>query len=198
MVSKDFSITHFLIVKAEKGVLPGRAIRFGIRNLLRRRLRKINRPSPLSAEEQMASFMEQLRSHAITEHTTEANEQHYELPPAFFQQVLGPHLKYSSALWESDVDTLEAAERRMLRTTLDRAEIGYDMNVLELGCGWGSLTFYAAQAFPSTHITALTNSSVQAEHVRAECVRNSHYWQRLCRLGSAGRLTLPANLVEIG
>ena len=173
MVSKDFSITNFLILMAEKGVLPGRAIRFGIRGLLRRRIKEINLPSPLSAEEQMASFMEQLRSHAITEHTTEANEQHYELPPAFFQQVLGPHLKYSSALWESDVNTLEAAEHCMLQATVDRAEIGHDMNVLELGCGWGSLTFYTAQAFPNTHITALTNSSLQAEHIRAECIRRN-------------------------
>ena len=173
MVSKDFSLANFLILKAEQGVLPSRVIRFGIRNLLRRRLREISRPSPLSAEEQLASFIEQLRSHAITERTTEANKQHYELPPAFFQQVLGPHLKYSSALWESDVNTLEAAEHCMLQTTVERTEIGDDMNVLELGCGWGSLTFYTAQAFPDTHITALTNSSLQADYIRAECVRRN-------------------------
>ena len=171
MVSKNFNVTDFFIHQAEAGLLPDRVIRMGIRRLLRRRLGELAQHPEQSEGEQLASFMSQLQAHAITEETDAANRQHYELPPSFFVEVLGPRLKYSSALWDQGIGNLAEAEERMLQVTADRAEIRAGMNILELGCGWGSLTLFMATTFPTVHITAVTNSALQAEYIRSQCHR---------------------------
>ncbi|MBY5161814.1 SAM-dependent methyltransferase [Salsipaludibacter albus] len=103
----------------------------------------------------------------ITVHTAAANAQHYEVPTAFFRLVLGPHLKYSSGLWSTD-DDLGGAERRMLDLTLDRAGLADGQVVLDLGCGWGSVSLLAAERFPASRIVGVSNSRTQREFVLAE------------------------------
>ncbi len=139
---------------AEQGLLPDALIRWGIRRLLRERLQREQAQDP-------EAFVSQLRSSALALHTREANEQHYELPPAFFAQVLGCHLKYSSCLYETGAATLDEAEAAMLDLTCTRAGLADGQRVLELGCGWGSLTLYMAAHYPQSRITALSNSGPQ-------------------------------------
>jgi cyclopropane-fatty-acyl-phospholipid synthase len=90
-----------------------------------------------------------------------ANEQHYEVPPALFRSVLGRHLKYSCCYWPAGVDSLDEAEAAALEQTCMRADIGNGMSVLELGCGWGSLTLWLGQHYPDSRITAVSNSRSQ-------------------------------------
>src|SRR5262249_30890882 len=99
-----------------------------------------------------------------------ANAQHYEVPARFFAHVLGPHLKYSCAYWPAGVDALGAAEAAMLELTAARAELADGQAVLDLGCGWGSLTLWAAARFPHSRFTAISNSRSQRDHI-AEQVR---------------------------
>lgn len=168
MVSKTFNLTEFLIRRAENGALPDSIIRKGIRHLLRGRLKELKSTPSLSPEEQLSSFRSQLASHAVTEDTQAANEQHYELPPAFFQEVLGPNLKYSSAMWWTDTHSLSEAEENMLNVSIERAQIKDGMSILELGCGWGSLTFWMAKTFPKATVSAVTNSALQADFIKQE------------------------------
>lgn len=150
------------IAWAERGLLPDAAIRWGIRRLLRERLQREQGQDP-------EAFVAQLRASALALHTQEANEQHYELPPAFFSRVLGPHLKYSSGLYEQGATTLGEAEAAMLELTCARADLAEGQQVLELGCGWGSLTLWMAAHYPQSRITALSNSAPQREYIEARC-----------------------------
>jgi cyclopropane-fatty-acyl-phospholipid synthase len=110
-------------------------------------------------------FVEQSRRGPIAVHTAAANQQHYEVPSEFYKLVLGPNLKYSSAYFAPGVDTLEAAERYMLDLTAKRARLEDGQRVLELGCGWGSLSLFMARRFPNCRITGVSNSSTQKEHI---------------------------------
>ena len=154
-----------LIELAERGWLPDAAIRGGIRRLLRTRLRELaaaGDPEPTEAR-----LAEKLRDAPLTVHATEANEQHYEVPAQFFQLSLGPHLKYSCGLWPAAGTTLEDSERAMLQQTVERAQLQDGHTVLELGCGWGSLSLYMARQFPNSRITAVSNSHSQREFIEA-------------------------------
>ena len=95
------------------------------------------------------------------------NEQHYEVPAEFFQLVLGPRLKYSCCLWPEGVESLAAAEEAMLALTCERAEIEDGMEILDLGCGWGSLTFWLAECYPACRILAVSNSRTQREFIES-------------------------------
>jgi cyclopropane-fatty-acyl-phospholipid synthase len=139
----------------ERRAVPDPVVRAGIRSLLRSRLREESR---LDRKEQ---FIEELRRSPIALHTEAANAQHYEVPAAFFERVLGPHLKYSSGLWEPGTATLAEAEAAMLALTVERAAIENGHRILELGCGWGSLTLYMASRFPSSQIVGVSNSQSQ-------------------------------------
>lgn len=97
-----------------------------------------------------------------------ANAQHYELPPAFFERVLGPHLKYSGAWWPAGVDSLAEAESRMLALTAERAKVENGQHIVELGCGWGSLTLYLSSALPECRIVAVSNSAPQREYITSK------------------------------
>lgn len=154
---------------AERGLLPDGLIRIGIQRLLRHRLRQIDSGDCQVQERAKMTFIEMMRSSPVALHTEEANEQHYELPPAFFEKVLGKNLKYSSCYYENDATTLDQAEEAMLALSCERAELANGQEVLELGCGWGSLTLWIAEKYPDSRITAVSNSSLQREFIEGQC-----------------------------
>jgi cyclopropane-fatty-acyl-phospholipid synthase len=145
----------------DRGAIPDVVIRAGIRSLLRGRLREEAR---LNRKER---FIGELHAAPVAVQADAANAQHYEVPAAFFECVLGPHLKYSSGLWEPGTHTLADAERAMLALTVDRADIEDGNRILELGCGWGSLTLFMAEHFPNSSITAVSNSQSQRAFIEA-------------------------------
>jgi len=120
---------------AEYGWLPDRLIRFGIRQLDRKRLQEENKENSYQQDSSLDSFISEMHQSPIAVKTHTANEQHYEVPPAFFEQVLGRHLKYSGCYWPDDVENLDQAEARMLDLTCRRAGLSNGMKILELGCG---------------------------------------------------------------
>ena len=141
----------------ESGSVPDPLLRLGIRaNLLTRLARERRKGSEAGRE-----FVERLRAAPIAEQVERANEQHYELPAEFFQLVLGPRLKYSSCLWEPGTETLAAAEEAMLALTCESARLADGMTMLDLGCGWGSLSLWLAERYPASRIVAVSNSAVQ-------------------------------------
>jgi len=149
----------------EKDMVPDVLIRAGIRRLLRQRLRDEHKSDP---EWQQAHFMElvnELRNSPIAVHTAEANEQHYEVPTAFYRYCLGKHLKYSSGYWNPGVTDIDISERDMLELTCARAELADGQDVLELGCGWGSLSLYMAEKFPHSRFTVVSNSKTQKIYI---------------------------------
>ena len=152
----------------ERDVLPERLVRAGIRANLARRLRSERRKSP----SERRAFVASLRAAPIALQPAKPNEQHYEEPPAFFELVLGPRLKYSSCLWESGTTSLAQAEEAMLRLTCERAQLEDGMDVLDLGCGWGSFTLYAAERYPGSRITAVSNSHAQRTWIEARAPAN--------------------------
>jgi cyclopropane-fatty-acyl-phospholipid synthase len=142
----------------ESGRVPDPLLRLGIRGNLATRLARERRKGPDATRD----FVERLRASPIAELVERANEQHYEVPAEFFELVLGPRLKYSSCLWEAG-DTLAVAEERMLALTCERARVEAGMTLLDLGCGWGSLSLWLAERYPSSRIVAVSNSRVQRE-----------------------------------
>src|SRR5690606_20371392 len=106
-------------------------------------------------------FARRMRQGPVAPVPEKANEQHYELPPAFFRSALGPRLKYSCCHWGPGVETLEQAEVEALRITCERAGLANGQDVLELGCGWGSLSLWMAERYPASRITAVSNSAPQ-------------------------------------
>lgn len=147
------------------GWLPDSVIRAGIKRLLRDRQASLGSGSAEARGRREQEFIERLRSSPIAIHQGEANAQHYEVPPRFFELVLGRRLKYSSGLWESNTSTLDDAEGAMLALTCERAGIEPGQQILELGCGWGSLTLFMAERFPSSRIVAVSNSRPQREFI---------------------------------
>lgn len=153
---------------AEKGLMPDIVIRQGIRKLLADRLRQENRGDCEVQQKVFQELVEHLRRSPVAVNTEDANEQHYELPPPFFLKVLGPRLKYSSCLWPAGVASLDAAEDEMLDLTCRRARLADGMDILELGCGWGSLSLWMAERFPKARILSVSNSAPQREFIEAE------------------------------
>ena len=153
-----------LVELAETSLIPDRVIRVGIRRLLTRRRRSQGVCDPSTAS---SRFAEQLRTGPLAIETQTANQQHYEVPAEFFCRVLGPRLKYSSCLFETSKSSLADAEETMLELTCQRAGIQDGMRILELGCGWGSLTLWIAEHFPDCQITAVSNSSSQRRFIES-------------------------------
>jgi cyclopropane-fatty-acyl-phospholipid synthase len=150
---------------AETGLVPDFLVRLGIRARHRVLLRQLRRDSAEAEERAKRELTAEMARSPLALTPERANEQHYELPPEFFTTVLGERLKYSSALWPEGVETLEQAEEEMLALTVERAGIADGMQVLELGCGWGSLSLYMAGRFPDAEITAVTNSRDQKRFI---------------------------------
>lgn len=148
---------------AESRFLNDALIRMGIRKLLKERLVNIS-DTPKSEEE----WVNELEARPVAEHTEAANEQHYEIPALYFKTVLGPHLKYSSGYWPEGCESLEESEEAMLKLTCERAELDQGQQVLELGCGWGSLSLWMAEHYPESSIASVSNSNSQREYIEGQ------------------------------
>ena len=152
---------------AERGLLPDPVLRAGIRHLLRQRLRQEGAGDEVARHRRLMAWVETCRRSEIAVETQAANEQHYEVPPAFFERVLGPRLKYSCGLWGDGAEDLASSDEAMLRLTVERAGVQDGMRLLDLGCGWGSLSLYLAERFPAARITAVSNSRDQRGFIEA-------------------------------
>jgi cyclopropane-fatty-acyl-phospholipid synthase len=151
--------------------VPSPFVRQGIRRLLRDRLaeqREIHGEDPSAA---LASFIGGMRRSDVAPVPEKANEQHYEVSPSFFLSVLGKRLKYSSAFYTDSTTTLDEAEEAMLALTCARAGLVDGQDVLELGCGWGSLTLWMAERYPGSRIRAVSNSVQQREFILEQARR---------------------------
>lgn len=157
-----FQMTQFLL---EKGVLPDPVIRFGIRGLLKDKLKEEKKLFSLNGESQKQKIIDELKQSPIAVNTQEANEQHYEVPTEFFQLVMGDYMKYSCCYWNEGVDDLTDAEKKMLEIYIERAELKDGQDVLELGCGWGSMSLFMAKTFPNSNITGVSNSATQKKYI---------------------------------
>ena len=171
---------------AERGLLPDRLVRAGIRNLLRRRREDESAKAARPGAE--AAWLKRMADSPIALETGAANLQHYEVPSAFFEAVLGPQLKYSSCLFPPGVDDLGRAETAMLSLTAERARLADGQRVLELGCGWGSLTLWMARHFPNASITGVSNSRSQREYILGRA--------RAAGLGNVSIITADVNRFE--
>jgi cyclopropane-fatty-acyl-phospholipid synthase len=154
---------------AERLPVPDALSRLGISMMVERTRRKLGQ-ADMAAERDFADAM---AAFPIALHTDAANAQHYEVPADFFGLVLGPHRKYSSCLYETGSETLGDAEARALAATVEHADLADGQGILELGCGWGSLTLFMAAGFPQARITAVSNSRSQRAHIEAEAARRS-------------------------
>jgi cyclopropane-fatty-acyl-phospholipid synthase len=155
----------------ESGLLPDGVLRLGIRRLVAQRSRQEAEGGVEAQQARLSAWVEALRRSPIAIESGAANEQHYEVPAAFFRLVLGRRLKYSCALWPESARTLDEAEEAMLRLTCERAGIADGQRVLELGCGWGSLTLWMAERYTRSHVTAVSNSASQRAFVLEEVGR---------------------------
>lgn len=157
-------MNDLFIKAAEDGMVPDVILRQGIKKLLKHRLVDISQESP---QVQQCRIIEAMKKSPIADSPDKANQQHYELPPEFFLYSLGKHLKYSCGYWPDACDSLDESELAALAITFDRAELQDGKSVLELGCGWGSLSLYMAERLPNSRITSVSNSLPQAEFIRA-------------------------------
>jgi cyclopropane-fatty-acyl-phospholipid synthase len=156
---------------SENGLVPDRLIRHGIKKLLRQRLIDVNADDIEVVARDQAELIRHMRQARIAELPHRANEQHYEVPAAFYRQVLGNQLKYSCGYWPDGVESLNQAEDAALAATARHAGLEDGMRILELGCGWGSLTLWMARNFPSSQITAVSNSRSQGQFILGQAAK---------------------------
>lgn len=167
--------TRFPYTLLERDIVPDWLIRRSIRGLLAERLASEGAFGAEERQERLSAFVEVLKASPVAIHTREANEQHYELPPAFFDLVLGRHRKYSCCYYAlgdgatatTGGRTLDEAEEAMLELTCAQAGLADGERILELGCGWGSLSLWMARRYPAARITAVSNSRPQREYIEA-------------------------------
>lgn len=178
-----------LLGLAERGLLPDALVRAGIRRLCAERLRDELAGGVDAQTARAQARIDTLRTSPVAIHTDAANAQHYELPPAFFQQCLGTRLKYSSCYYPTGRETLDQAEDAMLALYGERAQLADGQDILELGCGWGSLTLWMAERYPNARITGVSNSHGQRQHIEAQC--------RARGLTNVRILTCDANVLEL-
>ncbi|UCH53253.1 MAG: class I SAM-dependent methyltransferase [Pseudomonadota bacterium] len=166
-------VANLAINWTEQGLVPDGMIRAGIRRLLKQRLFEIQAHDAEVASERAEHFIQAMVAAPLALVPDKANEQHYEVPADFFRHVLGRHRKYSSCFWPDAVTSLDQAEAAALHTTCERAGLRDGQNILELGCGWGSLTLWMAEQYPASSITAVSNSTSQREFILAEAARRN-------------------------
>jgi cyclopropane-fatty-acyl-phospholipid synthase len=157
----------------EKDQIPDYLIRTRIRQLLKQRLYDENKGGVEAQQAHLMSFIENLKASPIAVNTADANEQHYEVPTPFYQYCLGKNLKYSSGYWKPGVTDIDTSETDMLDLTCERAELRDGQQVLELGCGWGSLSLFMAAKFPKSIFTVVSNSRTQKEFIDSEAVKRN-------------------------
>ncbi|MDB5655886.1 MAG: class SAM-dependent methyltransferase [Tardiphaga sp.] len=160
------SVVSRIIGTAERVPLPDALIRAGIQQLCSRTATRLAAADAVDD----AAFAGKMAERSVAEHADAANAQHYEVPAAFFALVLGPNRKYSSCFYKEPESTLQEAEEEALRQTVEHADLADGQTILELGCGWGSLSLSMARQFPGAHITAVSNSHSQREYIEAEAV----------------------------
>jgi len=153
---------------SERGLMPDFIIRAGIRNLCQQRLDEIYADDCEMASEIRTRFFESMKTAAIAPLPEMANAQHYEVPAAFFDLVLGKNRKYSSCFWPEGTSSLDEAEDAALSETCLHADLEDGQAVLELGCGWGSLSLWMAKHYPNSHITSVSNSHSQREFITSQ------------------------------
>lgn len=161
------SLISRALIAFESAPLPD-AVRRGAVSFLVGRVKHQLKDTPPDAS---AKFAQDMSTHVIAEHTADANKQHYEVPAEFFRLCLGPRFKYSSCLYKSPADTLAMAEEHALAETCANAELADGQHILELGCGWGSMTLWMAARYPNARITAVSNSASQRAHIEGEAAR---------------------------
>ena len=149
----------------EQNKIPDSLIRIGIRKLLKQRLQDENKGSTEANQAHLMALIVELKNSPIAINTQEANEQHYEVPTEFYQYCLGKHLKYSSGYWKNGVSDIDTSEKDMLEITCERAELHDGQNVLELGCGWGSLSLFMSAKFSKSNFTVVSNSRTQKIYI---------------------------------
>ncbi len=159
-----------VIEAAERVSLPDLVIRAGIRQLCARTALKL---AECNAETD-AAFAREMATRAVAEHADDANMQHYEVPAAFFALVLGPNRKYSSCFYKEQATTLREAEEEALRQTVEHADLRDGQSILELGCGWGSLSLWIARQFPDARIVAVSNSHSQRAYIEAQAAERGY------------------------
>ena len=155
---------NLLASLAERGFVPDRLIRAGIRFRLRKLLQN-HEMLDTDHPDQIVSFLNAMDKESVAPSPEKANYQHYELPPEFFKSFLGQRMKYSCCFWESGARNLDRAEDAMLDLTCRRAGVINGQSLLDLGCGWGSLSFYMTEKYPDSRILAVSNSRKQVEFV---------------------------------
>ncbi|QDV08043.1 Cyclopropane-fatty-acyl-phospholipid synthase [Planctomycetes bacterium Poly30] len=148
---------------ADRGLIPLPLLRYGVRKLCAQRLRDEKARETSST----AAWLREMDRGPVADVPEKANEQHYEVPPAFFEAALGPHLKYSSGFFPSGNEDLETGEARMLEVTAERAQLQDGQRILELGCGWGSLTLWMAEHYPNSTVVAVSNSAPQRKFIES-------------------------------
>lgn len=166
------SLAHVAIGLIERGWLPEAAIRAAIRSLIAVRRKNLYSGTAEEQARRSAAFLDEAaHTPALAIATDKANEQHYEVPAEFFDLVLGPHKKYSCCYFPDATSTLAEAEAEALKVTCQRAGLENGMSILELGCGWGSLTLWMAQHFPDSQIVAVSNSHSQRRWILEQAQR---------------------------
>lgn len=168
MKTEGTTFLGLLIDWMEKGYLPDSAIRLGVRNLCAQRLRSLEHATLDSYQDYFQKYVEDLKSSPVAVATRDANKQHYEVPAEFFHLALGKNKKYSSCFWEEGCTSLDMAEDKSLAITMERAELQDGMTILELGCGWGSLSLAMAAKFSKAKILALSNSRTQKAYIEEQ------------------------------
>jgi cyclopropane-fatty-acyl-phospholipid synthase len=172
----DLTVDRAAVVDrvVDSGRVPDPVMAGVIRMLLRRRLARELAGDIASRTRRRRTRVDAWSRGPVAVATDAANDQHYEVPTDLYLQMLGPHLKYSGCLWpdpaahrDVDADDLGAAEAAMLAMTVERAGLADGQRILELGCGWGSLTLWMGAAFPHAEIVAVSNSSTQRRHIVA-------------------------------
>jgi cyclopropane-fatty-acyl-phospholipid synthase len=161
------SFVSNMIGTAERVPLPDVIIRAAIQQLCSRTATRLASGNA----ESDALFADEMAARAIAEHTEAANAQHYEVPAAFFAHALGPNRKYSSCFYREPTSTLQEAEEEALRQTVEHADLADGQSILELGCGWGSLSLWMARQFPHSPVVAVSNSNSQREYIESEAAR---------------------------
>lgn len=161
---------QFGIDLVERGLVPDGVTRAAIWRLCAERARVARDPN---AQSESAAYLDSLRQEAIALHTDKANEQHYELPAEFFELVLGARRKYSCCYFSSAESTLDEAEVEALARTCEHAELQDGQRILELGCGWGSLSLWMAERYPRSSIVAVSNSRPQRQYIERRIAQTS-------------------------
>lgn len=161
------SLIASAISVVERAPLPDSVLRMGVGYLIGRTRERLNAAPPATGE----AFAREMAKYPIAIHTGEANAQHYEVPARFFELTLGPRRKYSCCYYDSPETTLAQAEVRALEETALHAGLADGQTILELGCGWGSLSLFMAQKYPNARITAVSNSASQRAYIEAQAAR---------------------------